>query len=50
MTGVLDAASELMATQKPENSWTAANYKTILKPLRRAKTEKIPKKKSDIVQ
>ena len=47
---VLGAASELMATKKPENAWTTANYETVLKSLRRAKTEKIPKKKSDLVQ
>ena len=35
---VLDASSEFMATQKPENSWTAPNYETVLKSLRRRET------------
>ena len=39
-----------METQKLENSWTAPNYKTVLKSLRRDKTEKIPKKKNDLIQ
>ena len=39
-----------MATQNMENDWTAPNYKTVLKFLRRDKTEKIPKNKNDLIQ
>ena len=47
---VLDSASEFMATQKLENTSTAPNYKTVMNSLRRDKTEKIPKKKNDLIQ
>ena len=46
---VLGAASELMVTQKLENAWTAAKHKTVFKSLRSAKTENVPKKKSDLI-
>ena len=50
LQAVLDAASDFMVTQNPENAWTTANYKTVLKSLRSSKAEKIPKKKNDLVQ
>ena len=50
LQAVLDAASEFIATQNPDNDWTVANFKTALKSLRRDETEKIPKKKNDLVQ
>ena len=47
---ILDSASEFMATQKLENTWTVANCKTALKSWRCAKAEKKPKKKNGHAQ
>ena len=47
---VLTNGSELMSTQKLENAWTEENYKTVLKSLRRNKSEKFPIRKNDLVQ